>query len=129
MNKEQATDFVVRELGKMNEKNNIIQKLCESTNMNWSQAENFVQQIETEYAVKISSKQNPIVGVISGCTTLIGLGVLIFVIFTTWQGNILVFLKIPIPYSGNAFLFLAGLGMLVGGIRGMWGLLTRIWNS
>ena len=129
MNKEQATDFVVRELGKMNEKNNIIQKLCESTNMNWSQAENFVQQIETEYAVKISSKQNPIVGVISGCTTLIGLGVLIFVIFTTWQGNILVFLKIPIPYSGNAFLFLAGLGMLVGGIRGMCGLLTRIWKS
>ena len=61
MNQQEATDFVIRELGKHRQRNDIIQKLCEDVGMNWSQAEKFMRQVEAENKSAIALKQSPLI--------------------------------------------------------------------
>lgn len=129
MNKQEATNFVISELGKHHQRNDIIQKLCEATSMNWSQAEKFIQQVEVQHRSTIASKQSPLITLISLGTVLLGLGITVAIVYATLQGAIYVFLKLPIPYSGNIFIFIVGLSMIAGGIRGMWDTIVKIWNS
>ena len=130
MNQQEATDFVIRELGKNHPKNDIIHKLCESVDhMNWGEAEKFVQRVEIEHRSTIARKQSPLITFISTCTIILGLGLTLWVAFETLQGFIIFFLSFPVPYLGNVFYFLLGLAMTGGGISGMWDTILRIWNS
>lgn len=129
MNKETATDFVIRELGKHHSRNDIIQRLCEATSMNWGQAENFIRDVESQNASTIAQKQSPLITVIGLLTVIAGFGLSIWVAYETLNGYIIFFLSLPIPYLGNITYFVVGIGMIAGGIRGMWETLTRLWNS
>jgi hypothetical protein len=130
MNPQEATDFVIRELGKHHPRNDIIQKVCESVDgMNWGEAEKFVKQVEAENRSAIALKQSPLVTFIGVCTIIFGLGLTVWVTFETLQGYIIFFLSFPIPYLGNIFYFLLGLAMTGGGIWGIWDTIVRIWNS
>ena len=60
---------------------------------------------------------------------LAGLILSVFIIYETLQGVIIFFLRLPIPYLGNATYFLAGIGMIAGGLRGMRDTLVQMWNS
>ncbi len=129
MNEETATDFVIRELGKHHSRNDVIQRLCEVTSMNWGQAENFVREVETRNAGVIAQKQSPLIAVIGVLTTIFGFGLSIWVAYETLHGVIIFFLSFPVPYLGNITYFVVGIGMVAGGIRGMWETITRLWNS
>jgi hypothetical protein len=129
MNQQEATDFVIQGLGKHQQKNDIIRKLCESSNMNWGQAEKFIQQVEAQHGGMIAQKQSPIIAVIGTVTVIAGFAVAIGVIVLTLQGWIFFFLRLPIPYLGNITYFVIGIGMIAGGLRGMWDTIVRMWNS
>ncbi len=129
MNQETATDFVIRELGKHHPRNDIIQKLCEVTSMNWGQAENFVREVETQNARTIAQKQSPLITVIGVLTILMGFSLSMWVVYETFHGVIIFLLSFPVPYLGNLTYFTIGIGMVAGGIRGTWETLTRLWNS
>ena len=129
MNKETATDFVIRELGKHHSRNDIIQRLCEVTSMNWGQAEDFVREVETKNASTIAQKQSPLITFIGVLTIIAGFGLSMWVAYETLNGYIIFLLSFPIPYLGNITYFVVGIGMIAGGIRGMWETLTRLWNS
>ncbi len=129
MNKEEAIDFVVRELGKHHQVNDIVQKLCGTTGMNWGQAEKFVYQVAEQHRGKIAARQSPLVALIGVVTVIAGCGIAAFITLATLRGTIIIFLNLPIPYLGNLFYFVAGLAMVAGGIRGMWSTIVRMWNS
>jgi len=129
MEQQEAIDFVIQELGKHHQKNDIIQKLCESTSMNWNQAEKFIQQVEAQHRGLIASKQGPFVTVMSIGTVFIGFAISAFIIYETLQGVIIFFLRLPIPYLGNITYFLVGIGMIIGGLRGMRDMFVQLWNS
>lgn len=129
MNQPEATDFVIRELGKHHSKNDIIEKLCESSGMNWSEAEKFVRQVEVENQSAIARKQSPLITIIGVSTALLGLGLTFWITIVTFQGYIIFFLSFPVPYLGNIFYFAMGLAMTVGGLWGMWDTIVKIWNS
>jgi hypothetical protein len=129
MNKQQATEFVIRELGKHRQRNDIIQTLCEKGGINWKAAEKFVEQVEAENAGAIALKQSPLVTVIGMGTALGGLGLMIWIATATIQGIIIYFLSFPVPYLGNIFYFFIGLAMMVAGIWGTWETILKIWNS
>ena len=129
MNQQEATDFVIRELGKHRQRNDIIQKLCEDVGMNWSQAEKFMRQVEAENKSAIALKQSPLITLIGIGTIILGLGLTIWVVTETLHGYIIFFLSFPVPYLGNAFYLLMGLAMIVGGMWGMWDTIVKIWNS
>ncbi len=127
MNKQVATDFVIRELGKHHLKNDIIQKLCETNGVSWATAEKFVRQVETENSGKIALRQSPLVTFIGICTALGGLGLTIWVVAATLGGYAIILMNIP--FLGNIVYFFTGLAMMVGGIWGMWDTILRIWNN
>ena len=129
MNQQEATDFVIRELGKLRPRNDIIQKLCELSGMNWGQAEKFIRHVETQNKSSIAIKQSPLVTIMGIGMVLAGLAISIWIAVVTLQGVIIFFLSFPVPYLGNIFYFLLGIAMIAGGIGGMWDTLRRIWNS
>lgn len=129
MNQQEATDFVIQQLGKHHQKNDIIQKLCESTNMNWGQAEKFILQVEAQHGGLIAQKQSPMIAAIGTVTVVAGFAIAIGILVMTLQGWIIFFLKFPVPYLGNIVYFMGGVAMIAGGLRGMWDTLVRMWNS
>jgi len=129
MDQAEATEFVIRELGKLHSRNDIIQKLCNATNMNWGQAEKFVRQVEVQNSGRIAQNQIPMVAILGGFTIIAGLAVSSFIIYETLHGFIIFFLRLPIPYLGNIVYFLIGVSMVAGGLRGTWDTIVSIWNS
>jgi len=129
MNQQEATEFVIRELGKHRQRNDIIQKLCETGGINWGNAEKFVRRVETENRSAIALKQSPLITLIGMGTIILGLALTLWIAIETLQGFIIFFLSFPVPYLGNIFYFLMGLAMIIGGMWGMWDTIVRIWNS
>lgn len=129
MNRQQATEFVIRELGKHHQRNDIIQRLCETGGINWAAAEKFVQQVEAENSGTIALKQSPIITFIGVCTALGGLGLSIGIVVVTLGGVNIYFLSFPVPFLGNIVYFFTGLAMLGGGLWGMWDTIRKVWNS
>ena len=129
MNQQEATDFVIRELGKHRQRNDIIHKLCETGGMNWGDAEKFMRRVEAENKSAIARKQSPLITLMGIGTIILGLALTLWVAIETLQGYIIFFLSFPVPYLGNIFYFITGLAMLLGGMWGMWDTIIRIWNS
>ena len=127
MNRQQATDYVIRELGKHHQHNDIIQRLCEAGQISWKDAEKFVQQVEEENTSKIALRQSPLVTLIGIGSALVGLALMAWVALETLQGAIIFLMGIP--YLGNLSYFFTGLVMMVAGLWGMWETILRIWNS
>src|ERR1043165_8471338 len=103
MNQQEATDFVIRELGKHRQRNDVLQKLCEDAGMNWGEAEKFLRKVEAENKSAIALKQSPVITLIGIGTIILGLGLTVWVITETLHGYIIFFLSFPIPYLGNVF--------------------------
>lgn len=129
MNEQQSTDFVIRQLGRHSQRNEIIRQLCEYSEMNWAQAEKFILKVESEHKQKIAARQSPLIATIGGITIIVGLITTIGVVMRTFQGEIILLLSLPIPYSGNVAYFLLGIAMITGGLRGTWSVLRNLWNS
>ena len=129
MKKQEATDFVIRELGKHHQRNDIIQKLCEAGEINWRDAEKFVRGVEADNRSAIALKQSPLITLIGLGTIIFGLGLTFWIVTATLQGYIIFFLSFPVPYLGNIFYFFTGMAMIIGGVWGMWDTIVRIWKS
>ena len=52
--KKAAIQFVIKELGASHSRNQVVISLCKMTGMRWPQAEQFIQQVETDHAVDIA---------------------------------------------------------------------------
>lgn len=129
MDQDQARDFVIRELGRNHPRDEILLQLCERGGMDWKQASNFVQQVETEYGSQIAVRQSPVIIFLGIAILLGGIALATTMVIMTLDGYIIFFLSLPIPYLGNVLYFLTGIGMIAGGFRGIWSTLIRIWSS
>jgi len=129
MNKQEATNFVIRELGRHRQRNDIIENLCAAAGISWGDAAKFVQQVETENKSAIALKQSPLITIIGLGTVLLGLGLAARMVIATLQGVIILFLSFPVPYLGNIVYFLTGLTMIIAGLWGIWDTIVKIWNN
>ena len=129
MNQQEATEFVIQELGKHHQKNDIIQGLCEAAGMNWAQAEKFVQQVEVQHGDIIAQKQSPMIVAIGTFIMIAGLIVTAIAIYATLTGQSMRLRGLPFPYAGNVVYFIGGIAMMGGAVRGMWDTIVRLWNS
>ena len=124
MNTEEATDFVVKSLGRHQSLNIVIQSLCEKYGMNWNDAKKFVLQVSKEKGGEIAIKQSPIILILGIGAMLIGI-YLIFLgvlpLLTSTSADILIAYRIRRIFFGGLF--------LLGGLRGIWSTLVNLWNS
>jgi hypothetical protein len=73
MDEQLATAFVIRELAKHRNRNDIIMALCQHDQLNWEQAEAFVTQVEQTHRRKITGGQAPLLIVIGLVLIIAGL--------------------------------------------------------
>ena len=136
MNKEKATEFVVKELGKHHNRNDIIVTLCEQMKLNWREAELLVQEIESQQGRAIAIRQSPII-------IVLGVGILLAGIWITFS-NFLFFVGFfqsqhdTFSVMGTLELraltiragsLISGLAMIAGGVIGSWKFFYRLLNG
>jgi hypothetical protein len=103
--------FVIGELGQHRSHDQVVRALCEQRGWNWREAERFVRRVEIEQHSKIAARQSSLVVGLSIGSVLAGAGLTIYTVFAALHGNFN-------EYSPG--LLLTGLGMVIGGIVGIW---------
>ncbi len=119
MNKQEATEFVIKELKKQRHRNDIIMDLCQQTGGSWEQAQQFVQKVEAEHRQEIAAGTAPLLVIIGVLIVVGGLGLVAYAVFYTWRGTLLGAPGIPIPGAGNLIYTGTGLAMMAGGAIGI----------
>jgi hypothetical protein len=118
--KREAILFVVEGLAKYHDKNELIVDICEMTGMEWLQAEQFIQQVESQYVYAIALRQSPLIMRVGVATIILG-GLLLvsaFVLLISEIENPFI-VMIPHIFDLMAILGTSGLGMIGGGIIGI----------
>jgi ABC-type uncharacterized transport system involved in gliding motility auxiliary subunit len=115
---QENTAFVINELGKHRNRNDLIMALCEKTGGSWNEMQRFVQQVESQNRQKITARQSPILIMIGAITVIGGLGLLVYTVIRTMNGYAWGLPGMPIPYLGNLTYAATSLGMLGGGTLG-----------
>jgi hypothetical protein len=105
MNQQEATRFVIRQLGRHQSRNDIIRGLCERGRFDWRQAEQFVYRVENEHRRQIAARQMPFI---------------LFVAFATIIGGV-VFVAI-----GGFYFSCTGSAMVLGGLIGIVSIVYRL---
>ncbi|MCP4360634.1 MAG: hypothetical protein GY796_21715 [Chloroflexi bacterium] len=116
---QEVTNYVIRELSKRRSRNDIIKTVCEMTGVQWDEAENFVTQVELQHSGKIHHHQNTVLLFVGIAVIIAGIATMVTISIATFNGLIILFLLIPIPYLGNLAIFGMGFLMAVGGIIGL----------
>src|SRR5574341_1182829 len=123
MDQDAATAFIISELGKQRSRNDIIQTLCERSNITWSEAERLVQQVEAQHGRDIAVRQSPILFLFGVGTIVVGIGLVCYSSFYFVNFAQRDTLQELISLRGAYFMigaFLTGLAMIAGGIAGLW---------
>lgn len=127
MDKEKAADFVVKQLGKHHNRNEITLALCERMDLGWNEASRLVQEIESQNSRAIAARQSPIIIIFGVAIFIAGLGLtcynsLYFVNYFQSQHNgvsLNAALELNTAYYRVGYL-LTGLALMVSGIVGCW---------
>ncbi len=129
---EQLTQLVVNDLARHRSRNEIIRLVCEQSSMNWPEAEQFVQKVEGEQAHTIARKQSPLMIFLSIGSFLIGAalsayGAEFFIAF--FNGSPLsALLSLRSAYL-RLVGSLTGLGMVIGGLIGLYNTFARYFET
>ena len=119
MDKQEATEFIIKEFKRQRHRNDIIMDLCQKTGASWEQAQRFVQKVEVEHRRDIAAGTVPLLVMIGVAIILGGLGLTAYAVFYTLNGTLLRAPGIPIPGSGNLIYTGTGLAMMAGGTLGI----------
>jgi hypothetical protein len=119
MDKQEATEFVIKEFKRQRHRNDIIMDLCQKTGASWEQAQRFVQKVEAEHRQEITAGTVPLLVMIGVVTIVAGLALGAYAIFYTMNGRALYVPGVPVPFLGNVTYGVTGVGMVLGGIVGI----------
>jgi len=125
MDEKLASEFVVRELAKHRNRNDIILALCQSDKIDWKTAQAFVEQVEAKQGRRIAAGQAPLLILIGLGFIIGGLYVTVRYVVATMNGAIIFQWPLPIPYLGNVTRIGGGIAMVAGG---MFGILKAVWD-
>lgn len=129
---EELADLIVKDLVRHRSRNEIIRSVCEQTGLNWPEAERLVKQVEAQRGHTIARRQSPFLILLSIGTLLIGILLVFysiqFFIGFLQAGTFEQILSLRSGYYQIAGA-LTGLGMIVGGLIGMWRTLLPLFEE
>ena len=117
MDQNTATQYVIRELGRHTQRNDIIMRLCEQLKCSWPEAEKFVRHVEQNNRKAIAARQSPLLILIGIGTVLVGLATAAYGLYELTHGVLVIgILTAPTP---TPLIVLVGLAMMGGGGYGV----------
>lgn len=129
MNKEELTNLIIKELSRHKDRKEIVQKVCEQSTLNWSEAERLVEEFASQNKRKIAARQSPLLIFLSIGTLVLGIGLLAynvkFVMDFFQKDTMGQILSLQSGYYRVATL-VTGVGMTIGGFYGMWNTLAAL---
>ncbi len=120
MQQEEITNYIIRELGKHHNPNDIALALCEKTNMPWMEAQHLVQQVQSHHHQDIAARQSLAATILSVIFLLIGGAATWVSIWALSQG---------IVNRASMMGLIFGLAIFLGGIRGLWKWLDKFLDN
>jgi hypothetical protein len=128
---EELTAFIIKELSKHRDRNDIVRNLCKRDGLHWRDAERFVILVEARHRRNIANTkhQTPWLLFLSIGILLLGIGLLAFnlqVILAFFQKDVLSQVLSLRSNSYQIIGLITGLGMTVGGMIGLWKSFTAI---
>jgi hypothetical protein len=123
MNQEQTTAFIINELTRQRDRNDIVLALCRQLNIEWKAAEQLVRDVESQHGRTVAKRQSPFMMLLGAAIILVGIvltinGVLFFNDLLQMQTYDQILSGTSVYYIGGSLL--TGIGMIVGGIIGFW---------
>jgi hypothetical protein len=123
MNDEELTNLIIKELGKNHDHQAIVQKICEASTMNWSEAEKLIRDVESQNKRKIAARRGPFLIFVSIGTLVLGIGLLAYnieVLMAIFNRDLLgQILSLQSGYY-RILSLVTGAGMTIGGFYGVW---------
>ncbi len=119
MDAQSISEYVVKELMRYHKRDDIIATLCEKTGRSWSEIEPIVRRIEQDNKGKLQGRHKPLLLIIGAVSFFLGIGLSVGIVIATLDGLIIWFWALPIPDLPNFLIFIFGLGMAIGGARGL----------
>jgi hypothetical protein len=118
MKQEEAIEYIVKELAKNRNPQDIVLTLCESAKMSWPEAEKLVREVKASHGRQIVTRQSPLLIIFCVGLLLLGIGG-IYVGFTglNTEGG---------SNRAAAQYLVTGIGMLLGGIIGLWNTIASL---
>ena len=123
MNTDQTTNFILNELTKHRDRNDIILDLCRQLGIEWKAAEQLVKDVESQHGKTVAKRQSPFLIILGASIIITGLGLtingmqLIFDLLSVGSFEQLMGMSTSLLRLGS---LLTGIGMIVGGIIGFW---------
>jgi hypothetical protein len=112
-----TTNKIIRSLAKNRPRNTIITELCDYSSLNWDGAERLVNEIEKKHTTEIYTRQKPFFILLGSLLALGGFLSSAAILFASFNGLTFLLLRLPIPYLGNAVIFVLGILAFIGGSR------------
>ena len=123
MTNEELTNLIIKDLGKHQDRKEIIRKVAENGHLNWTEAERFVDEVATQNKKKIAARQSPLLIFFSIGFLILGIGLLVynlkFVMDFFQRDTVGQILGLQSGYYRVAEL-VTGVGMTIGGFYGIW---------
>ncbi len=119
MDTAKLAERVIQDLSRHRSRNDIIMSVCQTTGMDWPQAERFIRQVEVNQGQVIARRQRPLLVVFALAGILGGFVASAGIVLATIDGWIILFLNFPVPYLGNIVYFALGVLGMVGGFIGL----------
>jgi cytochrome b561 len=128
MNKDEATAFIISELGKQHSRNDIIMALCERMKINWQEAEQLVREVESQNSRAIATRQAPILLILGIGIIIAGLVVMYssadyFINYYYFKSQYIANQKMA---QGAIYGLVLGPSMFIGGLVGTWKALSNL---
>ena len=121
MDKQKARAFIVEQLGKNQNRNDILLILCRELNIDWKQAEELVREVEAFDGQQIARRQSPVLIILGLAVIIGGLALTTYGIWYFWTftqldpSQQLMATQYMYITAGS---MVTGLAMIVGGIIG-----------
>lgn len=124
MDRQAATNFVIRELGRHRSRDEVTRALTEHVGCAWDEAQNFVDHVQFEQRTRIAARQSPLLLFFGTTTITTGTALVLF------YGSAVAFrLSMHmLPSYNQLALVLTGLAMISGAIIGLWRSIRSMWK-
>ena len=120
---EELTTFIIRELSKNHNRQNIIRRVSESTGLTWKQAEQLTILVEAKHKRSVTVQQAPVLLFISIGILILGISLLGFnlqILLAFFQNDILSQILSVHSSAYRTIGLVTGFGMSIGGLIGLW---------
>lgn len=120
---EELTTFIIRELSKHHNRQNIIRRVCESAGLTWKQAEQLTVLVEAKHKRSVTVQQAPVLLFISIGILILGISLLGFnlqILLAFFQKDILSQILSVQSSAYRSIGLVTGFGMSIGGLIGLW---------